>query len=95
MANTVDSTVSMYSINNFSAGNSVFAGNVGIGTSVQTGLLQVNGNVGVGTGITATSTLTIGGKCLGLAGDLYLKSTGQVCVCTAGTFPACTTSTCC
>ena len=58
--------------------------------------ITVSGNVGIGTGInTSGGALTIGSKCLGLVGDLYLNSSGVVCVCTSGTFPACTTSTCC
>ena len=85
----------------------IVQGNVGIGSPSPGSQLDVNGtlnirlgissgNVGIGTGLPSPgSSLTIGGKCLGLSGDMYLNASGQVCVCTAGTFPACSSSTCC
>jgi hypothetical protein len=66
VANSTGNTVSMYSINNFSAGSAFFAGNVGIGTTTPNAKLDIMGDVR----FEGTSTLvsaSIGGGAL-LAG---------------------------
>jgi hypothetical protein len=73
------------------------SGGVTIGNTqtAPSGGMLIQGNVGIGTGVTTpTGTLQIFGKCAGLSGDLYLNA-GVLSVCTAGTFPACSSSTNC
>ena len=89
----------------FFATSATASDNVGIGSfnpgqklDVQGTVRILNGNIGIGTS-NVGSLITIGGNCKASVGDVCLttNASGVTClgICTAGTFPNCSTCTCC
>ena len=94
-----DLTFNTNSLERMRIGN---GGGVGIGTTKTTtaALTVMNGNVGIGTWVPGAS-LSFGGACKtsGIGQDVCwgTSTSGAACIgyCTAGTFPACSSCTCC